>query len=424
VADAPAGSWVPGADGSGFGIENLPYGVVRHRGGRPVPAIRIGTFALDLAAVASAGLLPIPGLEPGVFAEPALNAFLGLGPRIWSDTRRRLQALLAKGSSELDPIAVPALLPLEEVRTVLPVNIGNYVDGYASIEHATNVGRLFRPEGDPLTPNWRHVPIAYHGRARTVVPSGTPVRRPWGQRPPAQPGAAPSFEPERRLDFELELGFVTGAGPSLGEPIPVRRAAEHIFGVVLVNDWSAREIQRWESQPLGPYLGKSFATSISSWIVPLEALAPVRVPGVPQRPEPLPYLRLEDPWALDIDLEATITPEASGVATRVTRTNSRGLYWSAPQQLAHATSGGATIGPGDLFASGTISGTEAGSYGCLLERSRAGREPIPLDDGGSRTFLEDGDTVTIRGYGEAARISLGELTGRVAPAGRWSGFHE
>jgi fumarylacetoacetase len=424
VAEARAGSWVPGADGSGFGIENIPYGVVRRSGGPPLTAIRIGAFALDLAALAGAGLLAGPELDPGVFSEPTLNGFLGLSAQAWSATRARLRELLSTGATGPSEPVERALIPLDDVTPLPPVRIGDYVDGYASIEHATNVGRLFRPDAEPLTPNWRHLPIAYHGRAGTVIPSGSEVQRPWGQRAPTEPGGAPSFGPERRLDFELELGFLTGPGPARGEPIPVTRAAEHIFGVVLVNDWSAREIQRWESAPLGPNLGKSFATSISPWIVPLEALGPARVAGVEQRPAPLPYLRSEEPWALDIELEASVTPEASGVETRVTATNSRGLYWSAPQQLAHATSGGASIAAGDLFASGTISGATPGSLGCLLERTRGGRDQLVLEDGSTRTFLEDGDTVTMRGYCEAARISFGELTGRVVPSAAWSGFQE
>lgn len=424
MGEARAGSWVPGADGSGFGIENIPYGVVRRRGGPPLTAIRIGAFALDLAAVAGAGLLAVPELDPGVFSEPTLNAFLGLGAQAWSATRARLRELLSTDGTEPREPVERALIPLDQVTPLLPVRIGDYVDGYASIEHATNVGRLSRPDAEPLTPNWRHLPIAYHGRAGTVIPSGSEVPRPWGQRAPTEPGGAPSFGPERRLDFELELGFLTGPGPARGEPIPVTRAAEHIFGVVLVNDWSAREIQRWESAPLGPNLGKSFATSISPWIVPVEALGPARVAGVEQRPPPLPYLCSEEPWALDIELEASITPEASGVETRVTATNSRWLYWRAPQQLAHATVGGASIAAGDLFASGTISGATPDSLGCLLERTRGGRDRLVLEDGSTRTFLEDGDTVTMRGYCEAARISFGELTGRVVPSTAWSGFQE
>ena len=266
-------SWVPGADGSGFGIENLAYGVAARDGGRGLPVVRIGDHALVLAELADAGLLGIPGLPPDTFREPTLNRFLELGPAVWSATRAQLTRLLDAAEEELRGTAAAehALVPLARLETRLPLDIGDYVDGYASLEHASNLGRMFRPGGDPLTPNYRHMPIAYHGRAGTIVASGTSIRRPRGQRPPAAPGEPPTFGAERRLDIELELGFVTGAGPALGAPIAADAAAEHIFGFLLVNDWSAREIQRWEYQPLGPFLGKSFATSISPWIVPLEA---------------------------------------------------------------------------------------------------------------------------------------------------------
>jgi fumarylacetoacetase len=302
-----------------------------------------------------------------------------------------------------------ALIPLADVEPVLPVEIGDYVDFYSSIEHASNVGRLFRPDGDPLTPNWRHLPIGYHGRAGTVVVSGTPVRRPCGQRLPFDSGGVPIFGPEPWLDFELELGFMTGSGAVVGSPVSTS----------LVNDWSARQMQLWEFQPLGPFLSKSFATSISPWIVPLEALAPLRVFGVAQEPEPLPYLCVEELWALDIDLSVALRPEGADVETVVSRTNARGLYWNAAQQLAHATVNGASVRAGDLFASGTISGSEPGSYGCLLELSRGGRDPLRLTDGSTRTFLEDGDTVVMRGQGErqGVVISFGEVVGRVVAAG-------
>jgi fumarylacetoacetase len=262
------------------------------------------------------------------------------------------------------------------------------------------------------------MPIAYHGRAGTVVLSDTPIRRPRGQRAPSAPGDRPAFGPERRLDIELELGFVTGSGPPLGHPIPASAAADHIFGFVLVNDWSAREIQRWEYQPLGPFLGKSFATSISPWIVPLEALAPLRVEGPQQEPAPLDYLRVDEPRALDLALEIGLIPSGGDTETIISRTNARGLYWSAAQLLAHATVNGATVRAGDLFASGTISGPDPGSYGSLLELSWGGRDPLRLDGGAERTFLEDGDTVVMRGVGDrdGVRISFGEVRGTVLPA--------
>jgi len=378
-----------------FGLENLPYGVIAPAGGAPRCAVRYGDHAIDLDALARAGRLP--HLPAGVFAGPVLNPFLTLGRGAWRETRARLAEILAAGHAEL--------IPLHEAEARLPVAVGDYVDFYASLEHATNLGRMFRPGAEPLLPNWRRLPVGYHGRAGTVVVSGTPIARPWGQRP--------SFGPSAALDVELELGVVTGGpGNALGEPIPVAAAAEHIFGFVLVNDWSARDLQRFEYEPLGPFLGKSFATSISAWITPLEALEPHRVAAPPQDPEPLPYLRADGDWALDIDLEIELN------GTVVSRTNARGLYWTFPQQLAHATVNGATARAGDLYASGTISGAERGSEGSLIELTRAGEEPLELP-GGRRTYLEDGDTVVLRG---AARdVSLGEVSGTVRAAGSTPG---
>jgi fumarylacetoacetase len=415
------GSWVPGADGSGFGIEHLPYGVIRRAGEAPRVAVRIGDRALDLAELVDAGLLAVPGLSSSVARAPSLNCFLELGPVVWSATRARLIELLeadGDGGREVGALGGRALAPLGEVEVLLPVAVGDYVDFYSSLEHAVNLGRIMRPGGEPLLPNWRHLPIAYHGRAGSIVLSGTDVRRPRGQRSPQAPSEVPSFGPERQLDFELELGFVTGAGPAR-TPIPARAAAEHIFGVLLVNDWSAREIQRWEAQPLGPFLGKSFATSIAAWVTPLEALAAHRVPGPDQDPPPLPYLRTDAPWTFDIELEVAIVPAGASGEVTVTRTNARELYWNAAQQLAHATSGGAPLRAGDLFASGTISGAEPRSYGSLIELSWGGSRPLALD-GAQRTFLEDGDTVIMRGVAAGdgrARLELGEVRGTVLAAG-------
>jgi fumarylacetoacetase len=423
VAD---GSWVPGTDGSGFGVEHLPYGVIRGDGGRPRVAVRIGDHALELAPLAEQGMLQgaggsgAPSLREALEG-PSLNELLELGPGAWSALRRRLQELLGEDSSELlEAGAERALVPLAEVEQLLPVEVGDYVDFYSSLEHASNVGRLIRPEGDPLMPNWRHLPVGYHGRSGTVFASGTPVRRPLGQGPPEAPEAMPSFGPERLLDFELELGFVTGPGPAGGGPIEASAADEHIFGFCLVNDWSAREIQVWEYQPLGPFLGKSFATSIAAWITPLEALGPFRVEGPEQDPSPLDYLRVEEPRALDLELEVALRPAKPAEETVITRINARRLYWSAAQQLAHATVNGATVRAGDLFASGTISGTEPGSHGCLLEATRAGQEPLRLGDGSERAFLEDGDEVVLRGAGAVGEnrpnLSLAEVRGRIEPA--------
>jgi fumarylacetoacetase len=371
---------------AGFGLENLPYGVVAPRGGTPRCAVRLGDDAFDLAALARAGRLG--ELPDGVFDAPVLNPFLALGRRAWEDVRERLQQLLP---------APGAAIPLADADVLLPVAIGDYVDFYSSLEHATNLGRMFRPGVEPLLPNWRHLPVGYHGRASSIVVSGTPVRRPCGQRPPAAEGGAPTFGPSERLDVELELGFFTG-GPEnpLGTPLPIAAAPQRVFGFVLVNDWSARDIQRWEYQPLGPFLGKSFATSVSGWVVPLAALEPFLVPAPPQEPQPLPYLRTAGDWALDARLEVELNGEA------ISSVNARGLYWTFPQQLAHAAVNGTNVRAGDLYASGTISGSTPGSEGSLIERYRGAR------------FLADGDAVVLRG--RAGAVDLGEVRGTVVPA--------
>lgn len=415
-------SWVPGADGSGFGVENLPYGVVRF-GGVPRAAVRVGNWALDLAAVADAGLLGGADLPAGVFDRDCLNGLLALGRPRWDALRARLVELLAGGG---DPrlrddaaLAGRALAPLDEVEALLPVRVGDYVDFYSSLEHATNAARILRPNAEPLAPNWRRLPVGYHGRAGTVVVSGRPVRRPVGLRAPTPGAQDPTFGAERWLDCELELGFLTGDGPELGTPIAARDAWRHIFGFVLVGDWSAREIQRFESVPLGPFLGKSFATSMSAWITPAQALEPLLVDGVTQDPVPDEHLRAPEPRALDLDLEMSLAGAGAHEPSVVCRVNSRGLYWGPAQQLAHATSNGAVVRAGDLFASGTISGRKPGSYGSLLELSWGGREPIALADGAERTFLVDGDAVTLRGGGRLSgggRVELGEVTASVLGA--------
>jgi fumarylacetoacetase len=350
-----------------------------------------------------------------VLAGPVLNPFLALGRPAWSATRAALTELLREDAPEREAAAA-ALVPLSQVEVRLPIAIGDYVDFYSSIEHASNVGRIFRPDAEPLLPNWRHLPVGYHGRASSVVVSGTGVRRPQGQLPPPEPGGAPRFGPSERLDIELELGFVTGPGNALGTSIATGDVREHVFGFVLVNDWSARDIQRWEYVPLGPFLGKSFATSVSPWIVPLEALEPHRVAAPAQEPEPLPYLRTDEDWGLDIALEVALAPEG-GAETVVSRTNASLLYWTAPQQLAHATVNGTNVRPGDLYASGTISGPEPDTRGSLLELTWGGRDPLELAGGVERRFLEDGDTVVLRGSaGRAGSISFGEVRGSILPS--------
>jgi fumarylacetoacetase len=386
----------------GFGGANLPYGIFRRAGEPARVGVRFGDGVLDLQALAADGLLDDP---TGAFGQPALNAFMARGPEAWAQTRERLQRLVSGVDAE------PSLIALDEVELQLPFAVADYVDFWSSIEHASNSGRIFRPGSDPLPPNWRHMPIGYHGRSGTVVPGGTPVRRPRGQSRPDR-DAPPVFGPSAKLDVELELGFVIGTPTAVGEPVPVARAAEHVFGVVLLNDWSARDLQAFESQPLGPFLGKSFLTSISPWVTPMAALAPFRAaPSAPQEPAPADYLR-EEPWAFDIALEI----ELNGAA--IARTNARHLYWSVAQQIAHLTVNGASMRTGDLLGSGTISGPTREERGCLLELSWNGTEPVALPGGGERTFLEDGDEVVLRGIageGDGA-VALGDVRGRVVGA--------
>jgi fumarylacetoacetase len=386
---------------AGFGLANLPYGVFHRAGEAPRVGVRFGDGVLDLAALASDGLLDDPD---GAFAKPALNAFMARGPAAWAATRERLERLVSGVDAE------PRLVALDEVELLLPFAIADYVDFWSSIHHAANSGRIFRPGSEPLPPNWRHMPIGYHGRSATVVVDGTPVRRPHGQSRPDR-DAPPVYGPSAKLDVELELGFVIGAPSALGEPVAVDRALEHVFGVVLLNDWSARDLQAFESQPLGPFLGKSFATSISPWVTPMAALAPFRAAPEPA-PDPVPAYLREEPWALDIALEIELN------GARVAATNARHLYWSVAQQIAHLTVNGAAMRTGDLLGSGTISGPEREERGSLLELSWNGAEPVALSGGGERTFLEDGDEVVLRGIageGDAA-VALGDVRGRILAA--------
>lgn len=416
-----AQSWVPVAPESGFPLENLPYGVFE-RSGEPHIGVAIGESIFDLHAAAAAGVFD-GVVSRAVLQAPQLNLLLAAGRETWSALREHLQALLSERSTLPDRINRDALLaPRAGARMRMPFHVGDYVDFYSSIEHATNLGRLFRPDGEPLMPNWRWMPIGYHGRSSTIVVDGTPVVRPRGQhKAPADP--APSFGPSGLLDIELEVGFVTGPGNRMGTPIPIDAARDHIFGLVLVNDWSARDIQAWEYQPLGPFLGKSFATSISPWIVTLDALEPYRLAGPPQDPQPLPYLRSAQAWNYDVplvvELQTEKMREAGAAAEIVSRSNFKYMYWNMAQQLAHATVNGTAVRPGDLYASGTISGPDPGSYGSFIELTWRGSKPLHLQSGEERSFLEDGDTVTLRGVCEAPgkpRIGFGSVSGTILPA--------
>jgi fumarylacetoacetase len=405
-------SWVDLPDDSGFGLDNLPYGVFSTRGTEPRVGVRIGDWVLDVAELA-AHAAPDGGAGlAAAWSRPDLNAFLELGRPVWDIARVWLTDVLSDPGHEEG--TRPHLLPLSSVTMHLPIAVGDYVDFYASEHHATNVGRIFRPDSEPLTPNWKHLPIGYHGRSGTVVVSGTDVVRPSGQRKaPADP--APTFGPSRKLDIEAELGFVVGGSSVLGSPVPVDVAwRDHLFGVVLLNDWSARDIQAWEYVPLGPFLGKSFATSISPWVVTMDALAAARVPLPGQDPQPLPYLRGEDAaHGLDLHYEVVWN------GTVVSRPEYRDMYWSPAQMLAHMTVNGACVRSGDLFGSGTISGADPGTRGSFLELTWNGTEPLALEDGTTRTFIEDGDTLVLRAWApgpDGGRIDLGEVSGTITPA--------
>lgn len=380
-------------DGSLFGLDNLPYGVFSTPGKAPRVGARLGDSVLDLAVV----------LDDEVFARPSLNAFMAQGRRRWAEVRERITELA------LGDVPTEAVHPIDQVRMHLPIEVADYVDFYASEHHASNIGRLFRPDAEPLMPNWKHLPVGYHGRAGTVVVSGTDIVRPNGQY--ATPDG-PVFGPCRRLDMEAELGFVVGAGSPLATSVPCDDFAEHVFGAVLVNDWSARDIQAWEYVPLGPFLGKSFATSISPWVVPMAALDAARVSIPTQIPQPLPYLRGSEPWGLDIALEVHWNGQS------VSTPPYREMYWSPAQMLAHLTVNGASTRTGDLFASGTISGPERNQRGALIELTWGGAEPIDLN-GEPRTFLCDGDTITITATAPShsgARLGFGDVHGRITPA--------
>jgi fumarylacetoacetase len=405
----------------GFGLANLPYGAFSAGGQPPRIGVRLHDRVVDLAALARAGFYDgFVEDAARIFGSPVLNPLLVAGRPVWTAARARTAALLRRGSVASAAVE-QASFALAEVRLQLPIRVGDYVDFYSSVEHATNLGKMLRPGGEPLLPNYKWIPIGYHGRSSTVVASGTPVRRPAGQRKPPD-ADVPQFGPCRMLDFELELGFITGDGPPDGEPISPASAADHIFGVVLLNDWSARDVQAWEYQPLGPFLSKSFATSIGPWVVTLDALAPYRVAGPVQEPPPLPYLATNGPQNYDIALEVTLRSAAMAqrgmAAQTISRTTFARMYWSMAQQLAHMTSNGSVVRAGDLFGSGTISGTEPGTYGSMIELTWRGAHPLALEDGTQRAFLEDGDTVTMSGRcgdGEAA-VGLGEVTGTVLPS--------
>jgi fumarylacetoacetase len=413
---------------SGFGLDNLPYGCfTRSENPDDFPSIgvRLGDHVVDLHLLNEHEVFDVAGLFYAL-TDTTLNRFMGAGKPVWDAVRARLQDVL---SADGDPVLredadlrLRCVVPLADVTMHLPAQIGDYTDFYSSRQHATNVGVMFRGADNALMPNWLHLPVGYHGRASSVVVSGTPVVRPHGQTRPDD-AAPPVFGPTKQLDIELELGVFVGPGNALGEPVPIGEAAEHVFGYVLVNDWSARDVQKWEYVPLGPFLAKSFCTSVSPWVVPAAALDPFRVEGEPQAdPEPLPYLRQAGPRALDVSLDVLLETDgmrrAGHAPVVVARSNARNLYWSPEQQIAHHTVAGCNLRPGDLLASGTISGEAEDSYGSFLELTWRGTKPLALASGEERRFLEDGDRVVLRGVAEqdGRRVALGEVEGTIRSA--------
>jgi fumarylacetoacetase len=404
---------------SDFPIQNLPYGVFSSKDGlAPRVGVAIGDYVLDLWELEQDGRLDVG--ELGVFAGPALNAFMALGPKAWSRTRERISELLRHDHPELrdnSELRERALVPMADVKLHLPIEVAGYTDFYSSKEHATNVGVMFRGKDNALQPNWLHMPIGYNGRASTVVVSGTKVRRPRGQlKPPS--AEVPSFGPCKRLDFELEMGFIVGQPSVMGEMLSEQQAEEMIFGFTILNDWSARDIQQWEYVPLGPFQAKAFATSISPWIVTREALEPFRLHGPAQDPAPLPYLKQQLPNNYDLQLDVSLRAAGMNEAMRICRTNFKYMYWSSVQQLMHHASSGCAMNVGDVLGSGTISGPDKDSRGSLLEISWNGTEPVELPGSAKRTFLEDGDSLAMRGWcqGDGYRVGFGEVEGTILPA--------
>ena len=405
---------------SGFPIQNLPYGVVSTADSPARVGVAIGDHVLDLAVLESEGLLDLaPAFD--VFAQASLNPFMALGPQVWAKTRARISELLRHDNRQLRDdklLRARALLPMADVTLHLPITVSGYTDFYSSKEHATNVGVMFRGKDNALQPNWLHMPIGYNGRASTVVVSGTQVRRPRGQLKPPNV-EAPSFGPCKRLDFELEMGVVVGQSSALGEMLTEAEAEAMIFGFVILNDWSARDIQQWEYVPLGPFQGKAFATSISPWVVTREALEPFRVQGPVQEPAPLPYLQQKGANNYDLELDVALQTSEMNARQIISRTNFKYMYWSSVQQLVHHASSGCAMNVGDLLGSGTISGPEKHQRGSLLEISWNGTEPLELPGGARRSFLEDGDSLAMRGWcqGDGYRIGFGEVEGTIVAAG-------
>ncbi len=410
-------SWIDIPEDSDFSLYNIPFGVFKTDETNPVCCTAIGGYVVDLAALAELGLFSMIPISANTFNNACLNDFIALGKVKTNKVRERLRSLFSIDNPELRdrPELHPTVLHRQdEVTMMMPVAVGDYTDFYSSKEHATNVGSLFRDPSNALLPNWKHLPVAYHGRSSSIVVSGTPLVRPNGQFKRKKEDTAPVFGPTEALDYEVEIGFVIGKNSVLGQPVGIEKAEEYIFGFLLFNDWSARDIQSWEYVPLGPFLSKNFMSSVSPWIVTLEALAPYKTHGPLQDVEVLPYLRHDGYGNYDIELETTLET-AAGVRERVGLSNFRYMYWNSCQQLAHHTVNGCNVRIGDILASGTISGPDKSSAGCLLELTRNGQAPVTLPDGSVRRFLEDGDTVTIRAHAvkEGMRVGFGSVSGTI-----------
>lgn len=411
-------SWIPVQSDSDFPIQNLPFGIFKTENLLPRVGVAIGKHVLDLAELKKTGVFNALKFDTNVFAKPYLNDFISLGKSTTRAVRERISKLLEERNPELrddEKTKAKVLHEMKNVQMLLPVKVGDYTDFYSSMEHAANVGSMFRDPKNALLPNWKHLPVAYHGRASSIIVSGINIHRPKGQTKPDD-AEMPVFGPTSQLDFELETAFITYQGKPLGQSITTAEAANYIFGMALFNDWSARDIQKWEYVPLGPFLAKNFASSLSPWVITLDALEPFRVAGPVQDPEVLPYLKYEGEKNFDINLEVSIKP-LNGDETLVCRSNSKFLYWNIEQQLAHHTINGCNINSGDLMASGTISGPTPDSFGSMLELAWKGTRPLKMSDGTERKFIHDNDSVIMRGYAEkkGIRVGFGEVRTKVLP---------
>lgn len=411
-------SWLSKPETNHFTIHHLPFGIFKTSAKSARPGVAIGESIIDLKELVKAGFLKDWDYPNNTLSRPFLNQLMALGKKASSELRTILQNLLDENSDILQKSEHKdkIIVPMAEAEMLMPIKVRDYTDFYSSIEHATNVGKMFRDPENALLPNWKHLPVGYHGRASSIIPSGQAIHRPKGQKAPKEAGDQPGFGPSNLLDIELEMAFITCQPNKLGTSISIDEAENHIWGIALLNDWSARDIQKWEYVPLGPFLGKNFATSISCWITPLEALEPFRVKGPEQDPKPLPYLQSEGKKNYDIELEVWIETE-SGVRQQLAQSNFKYMYWNMCQQLAHHTINGCNVGVADVYGSGTISGKDKNSYGSLLEMTWAGKEPITLNDGSTRTFLKDGDTIILKGFCDngSIRFGLGEVQTKVLP---------